>query len=109
LSQAQARFGRRFSRLNLARIHRKTSGDVSSSPVGRCFVVTIRKGFFSWDFGDKARRYDEELLCGRFVIATSLTTSEASAAQVLRYKSLQNIERRFRVMKDFLSLRPMFH
>ena len=110
MSQAQARFGRRFSRLNLARIHRKTSGDLRSSPVGRCFVVTIRKGFFSWDFDDKARRYDEELLCGRFVITTSLTTSEASAAQVLRYyKSLQNVERRFRVMKDFLSLRPMFH
>ena len=81
-----------------------------SSPVGRCFVVTIREGFFSWDFDEKARRYDEELLCGRFVITTSLTTSEASAAQVLRYyKSLQSVERRFRVMKDFLSLRPMFH
>jgi hypothetical protein len=26
-----------------------------SSPVGRCFVVTIRKGFFSWDFDEKAR------------------------------------------------------
>ena len=39
-----------------------------SSPVGRCFVTTIRKGFFSWDFDDKARRYDEELLCGRFVL-----------------------------------------
>ena len=81
-----------------------------SSPVGRCFVVNVKKGFFSWDFDEKARRYDEELLCGRFVITTSLTTSEASAAQVLRYyKSLQSVERRFRVMKDFLSLRPMFH
>jgi len=81
-----------------------------SSPVGRCFVVNIKKGLFSWDFDEKARRYDEELLCGRFVITTSLTTSEASAAQVLRYyKSLQSVERRFRVMKDFLSLRPMFH
>ena len=68
------------------------------------------RAFFSWDFDEKARRYDEELLCGRFVITTSLTTSEASAAQVLRYyKSLQSVERRFRVMKDFLSLRPMFH
>ena len=44
----------------------------SSSRVGRCFVTTIRKGFFSWDFDEKARRYDEELLCGRFVITTSL-------------------------------------
>ena len=81
-----------------------------SSPVGRCFEVTIRKGFFSWDFDEKARRYDEELLCGRYVITTSLSPDEASATQVLRYyRSLQSVERRFRVMKDFLSLRPMFH
>jgi hypothetical protein len=81
-----------------------------SSPVGRCFVTEIAKGRFSWDFDEKARRYDEELLCGRYVIATSLTTSETSAEQVFRYyRSLQNVERRFRVLKDFLSLRPMFH
>jgi len=81
-----------------------------SSPVGRCFVTTIRKGFFSWDFDEKARRYDEELLCGRFVITTSLSPAEAPAEQVVRYyRSLQAVERRFRVMKDFLSLRPMFH
>ncbi|MFZ2058589.1 MAG: helix-turn-helix domain-containing protein [Acidimicrobiales bacterium] len=83
---------------------------LSSSPVGRCFVVTIRKGFFSWDFDQEAHRYDEEHLCGRLVITTSLTASQASAAQVLSYyRSLQNLERRFLVMKDFSSLRPMFH
>jgi transposase len=81
-----------------------------SSPVGRCFVVDIKKGFFSWDFDEKARRYDEELLCGRYVITTSLSAAEASPGQVLRYyRSLEAVERRFRVMKDFLSLRPMFH
>jgi len=81
-----------------------------SSPVGRCFVTTIRKGFFSWDFDERARRYDEELLCGRYVITTSLDPAEASAVQVVRYyRSLQAVERRFRVVKDFLSLRPMFH
>ena len=81
-----------------------------SSPVGRCFVVNIKKGLFSWDFDEKARRYDEELLCGRYVITTSLSASEASVAQVVRYyRSLESVERRFRVMKDFLSLRPMFH
>jgi transposase len=44
------------------------------------------------------------------VITTSLDKDEVPAAQVVRYyRSLQNVERRFRVMKDFLSLRPMFH
>jgi hypothetical protein len=81
-----------------------------SSPVGRCFAVNIKKGYFSWDFDEKARRYDEDLLCGRYVITTSLSPTEASAEQVVRYyRSLQNVERRFRVMKDFLSLRPVFH
>ncbi len=81
-----------------------------SSPVGRCFSVTVRKGHFSWAFDEKARRYDEELLCGRYVLTTSLSGTDASAAQVLSYyRSLQNVERRFRVLKDFLSLRPMFH
>jgi len=81
-----------------------------SSPAGRCFVVDIKKGFFSFDFDEKARRYDEELLCGRYVITTSLSAAEASPEQVVRYyRSLQAVERRFRVMKDFLSLRPMFH
>jgi hypothetical protein len=79
-----------------------------SSPVRHCF--NDPEGVLLLGLRHKARGYDEELLCGRFVITTSLTTSEASAAQVLRYfKSLQSVERRFRVMKDFLSLRPMFH
>lgn len=81
-----------------------------SSPVGRCFTVTIKQGYFSWDFDEKTRRFDEELLCGRYVITTSLSATDASPEQVLRYyRSLQNVERRFRVLKDFLSLRPMYH
>ena len=80
------------------------------SGVGRCFTMTVKKGHFSWDFDEKARRYDEELLCGRYVITTSLGASEVNCAQVLRYyRSLQNVEARFRVTKDFLALRPVFH
>jgi transposase len=80
------------------------------SGVARCFTTTVAKGQFSWDFNEKARRYDEELLCGRYVITTSLKDTDADAAQVLRYyRSLLNVERRFRVLKDFLSLRPIFH
>ena len=80
------------------------------SGVGRCFTTTVKRGHFSWDFDEKARRYDEELLCGRYVITTSLDASEVGCAQVLRYyRSLQNVEARFRVTKDFLALRPVFH
>jgi len=70
----------------------------------------VKRGHFSWDFDEKARRYDEELLCGRYVITTSLDKDEVSAAQVVRYyRSLLNVEQRFRVLKDFLELRPIFH
>jgi hypothetical protein len=80
------------------------------SGVSRCFKTTVRKGVFSWDFDEKARRYDEELLCGRYVITTSLDKDEVPAAQVVRYyRSLQNVEHRFSVLKDFLNLRPIFH
>jgi hypothetical protein len=80
------------------------------SGVGRCFTTTVKKGHYSWDFDEKARRYDEELLCGRYVITTSLNASEVGCAQVLRYdRSLKNVEVRFKVTKDFLALRPVFH
>jgi len=96
--------------LDPAKIGAAADRVLRDSGVGRCFTTTVRKGFFSWDFDEKQRRYDEELLCGRYVITTSLSTTEASAAQVLRYyRSLQAVERRFRVMKDFLSMRPIYH
>ena len=54
--------------------------------------------------------YEEKLLAGRYVITTSLEEKTASTAQVVaHYKSLQSVERRFRVLKDFLALRPVFH
>ena len=44
------------------------------------------------------------------MITTSLDKDEVSAAQVVRYyRSLQSVEHRFRVLKDFFNLRPIFH
>jgi transposase len=73
------------------------------SGVSRCFSTRIAHGVFTWD-------YDERLLSGRYVITTSLDQKTASTAQVVgHYKALQSVERRFRVLKDFLALRPVFH
>jgi transposase len=73
------------------------------SGVSRCFSTRIADGVFTWD-------YDENLLAGRYVITTSLDQKTASTAQVVaHYKALQSVERRFRVLKDFLALRPVFH
>ena len=80
------------------------------SGVARCFSTTIRPGRFTWSFDVEALSYEEDALAGRYVITTSLTPSEASTAQVVRhYRSLLNVERRFKVMKDFLALRPVHH
>jgi len=65
----------------------------------------VRKGVFSWGFDEKARRYDEELLCGRYVITTSLDKDDVSAAEAVRYyrQSASQSSTSFRVLKDFLS------
>jgi transposase len=80
------------------------------SGVGRCFTTTIATGVFLWDYDQDALHYEEELLAGRYVITTSLTKKQASTAQVVRhYKALLGVEHRFRVLKDFLALRPLHH
>ena len=80
------------------------------SPVSRCFTTTIGEGRFGWDYDRAAVDYEERLLAGRYVLSTSLTTAHASTAEVVaHYQSLANVEHRFRVMKDFLGLRPVFH
>ena len=80
------------------------------SGVSRCFTTKIAHGVFTWDYDEKAMDYEEKLLAGRYVITTSLDNKAASTAQVVaHYKALQSVERRFRVLKDFLALRPVFH
>lgn len=80
------------------------------SPVSRCFTTVIGEGRFNWDYDQTALDYEERLLAGRYVLTTSLTTAQASTVDVVgHYQSLANVEHRFRVMKDFLGLRPVFH
>jgi transposase len=80
------------------------------SGVSRCFVTRIAHGVFTWDYDEEAMDDQERLLTGRYVITTSLDKKSASTAQVVgHYKALQPVERRFRVLKDFLALRPVFH
>jgi transposase len=80
------------------------------SGVSRCFSTKITHGVFTWDYDEEAMDYEERLLAGRYVITTSLDKKSASTAQVVgHYKALQSVEGRFRVLKDFLALRPVFH
>jgi transposase len=49
-------------------------------------------------------------LAGRYVITTSLDKKLASTADLVRfYRALQRVERRFRITKDLIGLRPVYH
>ena len=92
-----------------AKIGRAAQRILGDSGVARLFDVEMSRGLFLWHYRDAAFDY-EEALAGRYVLVTSLTPAQASTAQVvMAYWRLLEIERRFRVLKDFLHLRPVFH
>ena len=76
---------------------------------GRLFDTDIGPGHILYHYNEDAHAY-EELLAGRYVLATSLTPTQADTAQVVGYyRQLAAVEARFRVLKDFLRLRPVRH
>ena len=91
------------------KIGRAAQRILGASPVARLFDVEIAQGHFVYHYNDDAFAY-EELLAGRYVLTTSLTAHDASTAQVVTmYRQLLDVEHRFRVLKDFLHLRPVRH
>jgi transposase len=83
---------------------------LARSPVKRLFDVSdIAEDRFVYDYDHDALAYDEAL-AGHYILATSLPPTVADATKVLAaYRSLQNVERRFRVLKSALGLRPIRH
>jgi transposase len=83
---------------------------LARSPVKRLFDVSdVGEGRFVYDYDHDALAYDE-MLAGHYVLATSLDPGVADAVEVLAaYRSLQQVERRFRVLKSTLGLRPIRH
>lgn len=92
-----------------AKIGRAAQRILGPSGVARLFELEIDRGRFLYHYNETAFDY-EELLAGRYVLVTSLEPAQTSTAQVVRaYRQLQNVEARFRVLKDFLHLRPVRH
>ncbi len=82
---------------------------LASGGAGRLFDTDIGPGHILYHYNEDAHQY-EELLAGRYVLATSLTPSQADTTQVVGYyRQLAAVEARFRVLKDFLRLRPVRH
>lgn len=83
---------------------------LAASGVARLFDLEIAEGRFVYHYDEAALDYEEKLLAGRWVVTTSLTPDEASAAEVVvAYRRLLEVESCFRVLKDFIELRPVFH
>ena len=92
-----------------AKIGRAAQRILGDSGAGRLFDLDIAAGRFTYHYNENAHTY-EQLLAGRYVLTTSLTPSQAGAAQVVAaYRQLAHVEARFRVLKDFLHLRPIRH
>jgi transposase len=91
------------------KIGRAAQRALSSHGVGRLFEIEITTGRFVYHYNENAFAY-EQSLAGRYVLHTSLTRTQASTAEVVRhYRGLLDVEARFRVLKDFLRLRPIRH
>ena len=92
-----------------AKIGRAAQRILGATSTKRLFDLEIAQGRFTYHYNDNAHTY-EQLLAGRYVLTTSLTPAQANTTQVVAaYQQLANIEARFRVLKDFLHLRPVRH
>ena len=92
-----------------AKIGRAAQRILAAPGVGRLFDVDIAEGRFLYHYNEAAHDY-EQLHPGRYVLTTSLKPEQASTTQtVAAYRQLAAVEAKFRVLKDFLHLRPVRH
>lgn len=91
-------------------IGRSAERIVRGSGVERLFDLEISTGRFLYHYDEAALDYEEQLLAGRYVLLTSHSPTRLPTADVLRtYRGLLRVEDRFKVLKDFLELRPIRH
>ena len=92
-----------------AKIGRAAQRILGTGRVGRLFDLEIGPGRFMYHYNEDNQAY-EKLLAGRYVLTTSLTPAQADTTEIVAaYRQLQTVETRFRVLKDFLRLRPIRH
>ena len=92
-----------------AKIGRAAQRILGTGRVGRLFDLEIGPGRFLYHYNEDNQAY-EKLLAGRYVLTTSLTPAQADTTEIVAaYRQLQTVETRFRVLKDYLRLRPVRH
>ena len=92
-----------------ARIGVRAGKVINKRKVGKHFILDIGEGTFAWS-RDQANIDAEAAFDGIYVIRTPVPARELdAAAAVAAYKDLSCVEQDFRISKDDLDLRPIFH
>ena len=92
-----------------AKIGRAAQRILGAGGIGRLFDLEIGPARFVYHYNQDNQAY-EKLLAGRYVLTTSLTPAQADTTEIVAcYRQLQTVETKFRVLKDFLRLRPVRH
>ena len=82
---------------------------INKRKVGKHFTTSISQGTFTWA-RDQASIGAEAALDGIYILRTPLSAAELGAADaVAAYKDLSHVEQDFRISKDDLDLRPIWH
>jgi hypothetical protein len=82
---------------------------INKRKVAKHFIPDISEGTFTWS-RDQASIDAEAAFDGIYVIRTPVPASELPApAAVAAYKDLSHVEQDFRISKDDLDLRPIWH
>lgn len=91
------------------RIGRAAQRILGDSGVARLFDIDITERRFLYHYNETAMAFEDQL-AGHYVLVTDLTHDEATALRVTEmWHQLRVIEARFRTLKDFLGLRPVYH
>src|SRR5215831_18874850 len=82
---------------------------INKRKVAKHFTVTISEGTFTWS-RDQASIGAEAAFDGIYVIRTPVPASQLPAPTAVEaYKDLSHVEQDFRISKDDLDLRPIWH
>jgi len=92
-----------------AKIGTRVGKVINKRKVGKHFILGIGEGTFTWR-RDQQAIDAEAALDGIYVIRTPVPAAQLSApAAVEAYKDLAHVERDFKIAKDDLDLRPIWH
>jgi hypothetical protein len=92
-----------------AKIGTRVGKVINKRKVGKHFILDIGEGTFTWR-RDREAIDAEAAFDGIYVIRTPVPAAQLSApAAVTAYKDLAHVEQDFRLSKDDLDLRPIWH